>query len=315
MPAEPTTSIALSTSIVPSQVSLLPSATPASNRLQRPELRDPKTTAAPLYIQIRGLILPRQGRTDTSETIVTETTTITRTDASTTFSTSTVSDIEWTTSYGTRTAALNARTTVTSTTTLGLQPGETGFSDAHENGDSAGGGSGSTSRRKGLSSAARAGIGVGVALVIAGIAAIIGFFVKKRKNEKIPAASEVGSATATGLPPMVLSQSQTSPPFHPQGSPMTLSDQRHSHMTPTPPISYGTPSPIYGYQQQQNMPIALSPPQQYQQPYVAYQYPRPPSPTLGPRTELAGGNTHQRVASGMPSEMPAVYSPHPQRLP
>ncbi|KAL5388487.1 hypothetical protein DPSP01_003059 [Paraphaeosphaeria sporulosa] len=139
---------------------------------------------------------------------------------STIFSTSTVSDVEWTTSCDTRIAALNAKTTVTSTATLRLQPGETGLPYAEDDEDVVGSGAGNTVRRKYISSAARAGIGVDVALVIAGIAAIIGYFVKKRKNKKTATAAGAGAE----IPMIIRNQSYNGPSQNPSGSPTTMFD-------------------------------------------------------------------------------------------
>ncbi|KAF1978550.1 hypothetical protein BU23DRAFT_227283 [Bimuria novae-zelandiae CBS 107.79] len=316
-PAEPTATAASRRTIFPSYVSALPSVTPAPDKFHRQELRARNTTPALLYIQIRGLIFPRQNasRTDTSETIVTDTTTV----ESTYYTTSIYTDVEYTTSYSTRTAAINAQTTVTSTTTFYLQPGETAPASSADDGDysSGGGSSGGSVRRKGISTAARAGIGIGVALVVAGIAALISFFAKKRKNEKAATgAAAAGINPAPMDPPMAQSQPYNSPPLNPPGSPMIVSGQQYQQMTPSPPISYGAPSPgpVYGYQSAP-VPVAASPPLQQQQQQYAYQYPRPPSPSYGSSAELAtGGGIQQHVGQGLPSEMPAVYSPHPQRL-
>lgn len=353
---------------LPSSTISMATATPAAEQQEHQEVLKPDVTDPPRYIQIRGLLFPRQTmRTDTSSTTEYRTTYITTTIETTVYRTSTEYSTDWTTTTATRTAALNAKTTVTSTTTLTLRPGETIPSSPEETDfELSGGGGGSSGRRKGLASAARAGIGVGVSLGVAFVAAGLGFLIRRHKAKKAEAAGAVvGAAGAVGPQGGEFKGAtvNTVGAPGPMSPPPPSSAPRYSQMTQTPPVQYGTPSPapVYGYPQQAmgatpmamgsppppqiqqhnsmgraQMPMGGSPhmmggsppPQQmYGQPQQGhYQYPRPPSPVLNNGGQgnpigvgMGGMQQPMPMQPGMqggrypPSEMPAVYSPQPQR--
>lgn len=340
---------------LPSSTLSMPTATPAvaEKHGHEQEPLKSKVTDAPQYIQIRGLLIPRQTlRTDTSSRTVFSTTYFTTTIPTTVYRTADGFSTDWVTSVSTRTLALGAKTTVTSTTTLYLRPGETAPSTPQ---NSSGGSTTTTKKKsKGLSVGGRAGIGVGVALAFAAISAIVGFFIKKNKAKNNAGAPGADVGQVPEYKPPI--QSPVGPPgsMGTMGSmtPSHMSDPRYSTMTQTPPMQYGTPSPgpMYNYPPQgmagaPPMPMGSPPPQQYPQQMGAspppqgmmpvpmgspspqqypgqpqYQYPRPPSPTLNNvGSSPVGMQQPVPMQPGLqagqvpPSEMPAVYSPQPQR--
>lgn len=300
-PVNPTTTPPIIDGIrpLPCFTSFIPTATVATtHKPNKQEVIKPKVTEAPLYIQIRGLLIPRQTmRTTTYYDTVSSTYYITTTYDTTVYETTTDFSTDWTTITSTSTAALNAETTMTSTTTQYIEPTESTPINSQTPTIIPGPG-----ENKGLSSGERAGIGVGAgagALVIAGL---IGFFIRRRRRNREDDAAAIAAVASPQhveyKPPMPGQMSPTGTTG--AVSPPPGSDPRYSQMTLTSPPQYGMPSP--------GMNSGQYPPH-----YAQYQYPRPPSAMHGvasPGTPMSGGLHSGQVS---PSEMPAVYSPRPQR--
>ncbi|KAF2473197.1 uncharacterized protein BDR25DRAFT_341339 [Lindgomyces ingoldianus] len=321
----------------------LSSASPAAEKHQKP-LMPEVTPAAKLHM--RGLLQPRQMRTDTSTRYYTSTVYVTSSVEITSQIFYTQTSTKTSTTVSTRTSALNAKTTVHSTTTLTLKPGESAPAQPAETTGPAGGGGnnggGGGGGNKGLSTGAKAGIGAGTAGGSLVICIILGFFLARRRKNKKKEVTEminqaVTAATAAGPgqhPPdnkysMQMAGAYGPPPPNsqaPSSPPPPSSQGRYSDIIPVYGSGAPSPAPMYSYPNQsvpQNYPSQSPPPQGYEMSAtpmpapvpMAYHYPRPPSP--GGQSPGAGSpqqmQRYEMQGPAPPQEVPAnVYSPNMQ---
>ncbi|KAH7085674.1 hypothetical protein BKA63DRAFT_23175 [Paraphoma chrysanthemicola] len=250
-----------------------------------------------------------------------------RTVAITRTSSYTVTSLRTSTYTTTSTSAINARTTVTSTSTVivnanGQQVNNANTNSNNNNGGSGGGGGGGGSS-KALSTGAKAGIGAGTGAGSLIICLLLGFCIKRRRKQKKAEVADlinqaVAAATTNNAP-------AGNPYLPPAGAAGVMTENKHPNTTIQPQPygldnrgSYQTvtspPPPMYRYSHGQqgqqggyemdgsSVGQSHSPQPVYAQQYQAY----------SPGQQSYAGSPQQPQVSPEPQmgyEMAATYSP------